>query len=552
MTTINFGAWEYPGIQVYDSVRFTDVSGISPSVCVVRVFPQYGWPDRIGDMVFTYNAHQIVIPGCTIDNASFQRNSGGKIVSVRILDSRWRWAYGQITLRANVRLPNNFVDPLHEKTPQEIATLCFIAMGETSFDVSALPSDARPDIDWESENPAQCLAQMCDDLGCRIVPRRSDATWVICQTGVGNPLPDNLPYQDGGDGIDPKEIPDFLQIVTAPVNYQVALPMEPIGRDLDQSWLPAQELSYCPNPDNTYDVAYGCGLEPSTMCNLSNTRVLQADGTAVSAREIARTYLYRSWRIKTPFSNGQRLILGFPTMYINGYDGYVCRKQIILTDKLAQCYTDERGEIHPRPAYMFGEFESRVSPQINYPPGTRIDYQSPNVDKYPEERSSFNLNADPLDTDRSIVTTSRQMTFITKNIAQPDGTTRTRYDFAKLFYVCAIQIRDPDTWQPIRYFRFRQISDSPNPDPTNVATIVKNDIQPWFINLYNPDGTWSSNTNNSDDVNNQCDYYLDQIQQTFMTISTQTRTYIGLFPIDMDGAIQQVTYEIGKRGTNTI
>ena len=35
-------------------------------------------------------------------------------------------------------------------------------------------------------------------------------------------------------------------------------------------------------------------------------------------------------------------------------------------------------------------------------------------------------------------------------------------------------------------------------------------------------------------------------------MSTSTRTYLGLFPIDMDGAIQQVSYRIGKQGADTI
>ena len=100
------------------------------------------------------------------------------------------------------------------------------------------------------------------------------------------------------------------------------------------------------------------------------------------------------------------------------------------------------------------------------------------------------------------------------------------------------------------YYRSRQIGSGT--DMTNVMTIVKNDIQPWFINLYNNDGSFLSNTNNSDEVNKQCDYYLDAIGKTLETIGTSQRTYIGLYAIDMDGAIQQVSFQMGSGGYDTV
>lgn len=549
---LNFGQIFYPGLFSIESGTVTDISGISPAEIHIECYPQFGFPDQDGDVTFTYNSTVITFKNCTIDRATFQRDSGGKIVSIKILDERWKWAYGQITGRYNIRLPNNFVDPAHEKTPQELATLCFQAMGVINFDVSALPNDARPDVDWEGVNPAQELATLCDDLGCRIVPKRSTQSWVICATGVGANLPDYYPYQDAGDGVDPKEIPDFLQIITAPTSYQVALKLEPAGRDMDQEWKFPARLSYVINENVT---AYGFGIEPKSMFNVSPEREDQPDGSAISPRELALQFLYRHWRIAIP-----RVMTGLLAniaitpikIYINGYNDYVTRKQIILTDKLAQCYTDERGEIHQRPAFVFGEFEAKVyrANNGNYPPGTRIDYQVSNHEAFPEERASFSLCPDPIDTDRSFVVTSQQMVFRTTSNETTVGSSRIVYDFAKLFLTCAIQIRDKTTWQPIRYARIRHIGDGS--DPKNVMTVVKNDIQPWYINLYNPDGTWLSTTDNSDDVNQQCDFYLDSIEATFATVNTTTRTYIGIFPIDMDGAIQQVEYRVGKQGADTI
>ena len=60
------------------------------------------------------------------------------------------------------------IRPGTEKKPQALATLCLQAMGEDDYDVSALPNDARPEIDWSYQNPAEALQQLCDKLGCRV------------------------------------------------------------------------------------------------------------------------------------------------------------------------------------------------------------------------------------------------------------------------------------------------------------------------------------------------------------------------------------------------
>ena len=558
----NYGQFFYPGIEAYDSVNFTDVSGIAPTVIVVDVYPQEGIPDRTGDVVLTYNGERIVIPNCVLDAASISYNSGGQMVSVRFLDERWRWKDGQITGKYNFRLPNNYVDPRHEKTPQELAAILFAAMGVTNYDASALPKDARTEVDWICANPAEELAKLCDQFGCRLVPQRSTGTWWIRVTGNGAFLPEDLPYMDGGEGIDPKEVPDYIQIVTAPVLYQTALKLQAIGKDLDLSWVPVADLTYRPANSFTIqngklidDPGFGFGTEPNQMANIPSARITLGDGTAISPRELAVQTVFRAWRISTEAgesggSQEKTGVNGDPAIWIDGYDGYVTRKQIILSDKLVQSWTDDRGGIHNRPSFMWGEFESHVTELTNYKKGTRIDYQGAIYRQDPEEPASFSVALDAVDTDRSILTTSRQLRFVTNYIKPPSVEKLTVFDTARLFYTSAIQIREPKTWQPIMYYRYRQTGSGTN--PANVMTIVKNDIQPWFINLYNNDGTFSSNTDNMDEVKKQCDYYLDAVARTLETIGTSQRTYIGLYAIDMDGAIQQVSYRMGSGGYDTI
>ena len=568
----NYAQAFWPGIISYESLSITDVSGINPSIAILNCFPQYGIPDIEGDLVLTYNDAVIRWQNCIIDSFSVKKDSGGRTVAVRIYDERWKWKYGQITGRYNLRLPNNFVDPNHEATPQDLASLLFSKMGVTNYDVSQLPNDARPDCDWFCANPAEELAKICDDLGCRIVPQRSTGAYVICVTGNGNDLPENYPYKDPFDGLDPKEVPDYLQVVTAPVNFQVSLKLKACGKDTDQSWRDLDQLSYCPTPNSLITDAYGFGYDYVTMCGkdsshmISPTRQDQGDGTKISPRELALQTVFKCWRIDdspdstllNPPGAGPRGVNGDYAFFLPGYGDNVTRKQLILTDHLVQSWTDYRGEIHQRPSYIWGEFEVQKGATTigqpfpyNYPQGTRIDYQGAIYRESPEEPASFSVSLDPIDTDKSIIQTSKQMRFA-NYVDDPAGGPKEVpvADPAKLFYCCAVQVRDPITWQPTAYYRTRQVGNGN--DETHVWTIVKSDIQPWKITLYNSDGSVSSTSDNFDEVNYQCDYYLDQIQSTLETIITGTRCYIGIFPIDMDGSIQQVSYRIGKQGADTV
>lgn len=535
------GLVTYPGIQAVEDFQITDTSGISPSVAIMTVYPQFGLPAAQGDIVLTYGGSRIVFANMIVDAASFQRNSGGQIVSVRFLDERWRWSFGEISGRYNIRLPNNVVDPDHEKSPRELADLCFDAIGVANYDTSALPDDARPDVDWDHANPAQELAKICDDLGCRIVPQRSTGQWTIVVTGEGADLPDDLPCQDAGNGIDPKETPDFIKIVTAPKKFQVALRLAPIGKDLDMSWRPISDLSFAPEPGVT-ESAFGFGREFDQMSNCSPQRIFQPDGTKISPQELALQSVFRAWRVFDPQADSGS---GPPLMIFGYSNSPVGRKQLILSDELVQVWTDDRGAEHHRPAYIFGSYYGELAESVNYPAGTRIDYQGQVYKVDPEERASFSLSLDPADTDRSIVTTSKPMVFETA-----DANGRACYTWATLFLTCAVQVRDADTWQAVRHEYLKQVGTGT--DESFCLEVIKDDIQPWYITTYNADGSPRSLSHNQDEVDLQCRYYADALAKTFEIIQSSTRTYIGLFGIDLDGAIEQVSYRISKSGADTI
>ena len=550
------GIFSYPGIssQGWSNFTFHDLAGISPSVGLLTIFPQYGTPDLDGDVVLTYGSNTITIKNAHIDRVDYKAGSGGKEATVRFLDERWKWAYYEITGRYNFRLPNNFPDPDHEKSPQELATLCFQAMKVKDFDVSVLPNDARPEVDWDHANPAQELARICDDLGCKIVPQRTTGKWVIVVVGEGADLPDGgLPYNDYGAGIDPKETPDYLKIVSAPISYQVALELEHIGKDIDQSWNNLKKLSYALN---TTETGYGFSRDIWQQSGIDPERIRQVDGSVISPQELAVQTVLKSFRISDTPGNASNSTdkKGNNTFKLPGYADYVTRKQLIPINQLVETYTDVYGGEHKRASLMFGEWWGDLGegPFGNHYPGTRLDYQEASLNK-PEERASFTMSVDEIDADKTIITTSKPMVKYIKNTTSSGD----EYIFspATMYLVCTVNVRDPVTWQPIRAEQLLQIG-SGN-DKSFCHTVIKNDIQPWFIQNYDNYGKPSGTVReNKDEVQKQLDYYVKQIANTFETVASETKRYFLLLPMDLDGAIAQVTWIISNgdkgQGCDTI
>src|SRR5579872_313698 len=237
--------------------------GISPGVCHVEL-PQElcGQLASRGDLEFTYGDQSFTLFDCKLASGHLAPARGGYLARVRLLDRRWRWKFGCISGNYNLRMAagapaaegldanaghgvipaaldaSRRVRPGTEKSPQELAILCLEAMGETLYDVSALPNDPRPQVDWSYSNPAQALQSLCDGLGCRVVLGLADNRVRIVRHGEGSPLPQNAFVEFPSAGLRPAAAPGALLLVGGPSVFQGFLPLEPVGIDLDGSIRP--------------------------------------------------------------------------------------------------------------------------------------------------------------------------------------------------------------------------------------------------------------------------------------------------------------------------
>lgn len=544
----NHGFATYPGVQTIFSFEFCDTSGAAPATGTMTIAPQYGFPAENGDIVITYNGVTITLRDMHIDSVRYDVNSGGQIVQIIFVDSRWKWEHREISGRYNFRLPNNYIDPAHEKTPQEMASMCFDALGETIYDVSALPNDARIEADWVCANPAQELDRICNELGCRIVPVRSNGGWRIVVTGEGDFLPE-YPADSIGAGIDPQETPDYIKIVSGPIRYQMRLPLGAIGKDIDLSFKTLKDVSFAPFPDKP---SGGFGINDWLRFSyIDSTRFVLPDGTKVSRQELAQDSIFNLYRLEFKDRPGcKQNSAGEWGIVVPTIEEPVTRKQIILSNELAEMWTDYLGVLHRRAAYVCGVYHGKLAEGelANYPKWTRIDKQAADSATGMDERASYSLSLDPLDTDRSILSITPKMVKQIKPLIWSDSgaTNSLEWQEADLDFVTSFSVRDPETWQPMRVEYLLQIGNGN--DTSFVHTVVREDIQPVVIADYDRDGKITGHRSNVGEVESQCQYYAESLSRKFITVESAQRNYVGIYNIDMDGSICQFTYSVSESG----
>ena len=140
----------------------------------------------MGDLTLEAPDFELVLPECRVDKI---QKTANETFLVTIFDRRWKWRFGQISGVYNLRQPDGELDPDLETEPQDIATDCLKAMGETGFDVGELPNRTRPEYRWVAQNPAAMLDQLCQSLGCSVV-LGFDNRVTIRRLGEGGELPE--------------------------------------------------------------------------------------------------------------------------------------------------------------------------------------------------------------------------------------------------------------------------------------------------------------------------------------------------------------------------
>jgi len=499
------------GLATYDGISTDDVvsasmtfsHGITPSSCLFQMVPTLNLnPPPGGTLRFYWDGQAVAeFPDSIIDQGSIRR-SGRVIISLRILDRRWKWQYGEISGWYNRREPDGKLDPKLEKTPQELAELCLKAMGETNFNVGDLPNESRPEVNWVCANPANELANIVDSLGCRIV-LQLDNTVKIHETGKGGNLPEPFNVNNDGFGINPTEKADKIKLHGAPIKFQSRLELEAVGKEKDGTVVPINQLSYRPPNGWEYETPYA-------FYNVTR----QED------RKLAVETVFKWYRVVGQ-CDGTKDVPG-------------------LTDDQGNPIAAETWQLLPLAGHLIQTQPDKDGVEVNKPAIIRGAYWDGEADFKNTKRfevvdRQFSIQAE----DGIVVFTDPTYALGAARESLP----------ATLDLETAYLVLDANSCQHYRYSKERDTGD---PKLGTEPKILRHDeIEHTKQAEYGSDCQVVGVFTNTQQVEKEADHWLDAEVNAIQTVQTKDIEYADIRAIDVDGAIQQVSWSVGPSGGKT-
>ncbi len=487
--------------------------GISPSTATLVIAPQDDFAAQVGPLTFTYGALSITFYDCKVDRFSFDRGFDGKARwTLYLLDRRWRWAHsaggGQISGYYNTRRNDNEIIEETKQNAQELAGLLLEAMGESNYDTTALADDQYPAVQWDYNHPAEELARLCENAGCRVVLGLDNSVRIV-KLGEGADLPEGNDVLEDSLSVDIPEMPDEIICVAAKTRYQQDFELEPVALDESGEIVPLIDVSY--NPEKGKDVAKLAADLP---------HFLTVDNDAL--RGFAQASAFRWYRIKEPFT-------------LPGVKEKKLKRDRILpieSEQIDTCDTDDGPQ--NLPAWVYGIFYNERDDMRNNV--EKLDPKS--ISKGSE---AFYSGEFEIDRDLGIVKFAQPVYQQAERKAKPgtvtpDGKVNVTAA-ARLYLRTAVSLRDKKSLAWGRRSKTRKTGMQTGGLP---RYIVKNET---CLNV------GSDGKDNSREVDGVLDAHLDIAMDEYRVKNPRSMTYAGLKPIELDGAIRQLIIKIGEDGT---
>lgn len=475
--------------------------GRDANTATVRLPPGTTFP-RVVSLSWRANGIELFrMDNCAIQRAQLSQ-SGGYTVTLTIADRRWVWRDGKVSGHYNVKLPDGSIDPDTEKTPQELVDILLPQMGEndsahSTFPslISALPNESRPYVKWDYANPSDALEKLCDDLGCDIVPDFINPRIQIVERGSGVTLPVSPAPISTGAGIAGSAWPGSVVAVGAPIEFQARFLLEAVGLDrTDDTYKPLAQLPYYPTG--------GFALWRTF-----------ADVDDEDDRKVAQRHVYRSYRIKN-FAEGG-LTLPVLAIALNSVD------EIVLFDGLME-------------TEIIGTQKRRKRPEIR---GTYFDMDSDCLvysDK-PYE-GDFSVSAK-----RQMIRFNDRVFTMTANTPAP----------AEMYLDIAFTATDPDqqfVGLPIVYAKAEAVSGADGP----TARLIRDrDLKRTIRVPYTALTTPGTPVDNVTEVDTRCQELIDAEMAEIQLDSSNEAVYPGLVAMELDGAIDTISWNVGGSGATT-
>jgi hypothetical protein len=541
MAEILAGRVKWPGMSSFTEFSYTCTHGIDPSFASLIVpIGDEKIISRRGDLTFTGN-RTITLRDCIINDAANIDVSGVRALKLTILDRRWKWKFGSISRRFNERDEKGRIIG-QQATAADIAEVLLKEMGETRYKID-LPSGSEqaemPFIEWHEVNPAQALMELCGQFSRTIVYQPVRDFVLIVRNGDGELLP-RIDAIAGSETLDPAELPSKIVIAGAPAAFEAVILCEAVGKDIDETIKPIDELSY--KPKAGWGPSYAAGfldvVVPSIPLPIANFTVYLGPKTRDELQALAKQCIYRWWRITLKKPNGEPLLIPGTAKFTNIVDTPFPKltsiRQLDLLDAiLVADEKDPRSVPYFIPGQLYGEVSTACVTSA----------ESLKMSLVTKSGEPLRVVTFSVDNDRKVLIADRALFKAStpeKNLI---------YSTPSISVRISVHVRQ-ENGELMRYKYEQRISENSDV-PAKVYLFP--DIE--FVTMSNIDTTkWiaKETRTNKEACEKIAKYYLEAKKAELTeTKLAGERTYPGIIDLDPDGAIKQITWRIGLSGPTT-
>lgn len=272
--------------------------GTEPGTATVTAPPDFGRIQPVGPLdVYWQGRRFFRLLDARLDNQGAPASSTATpLVQWTIQDRRWKWQFGK-TLDGDYNREEKDGKLVREKSPRELAKLCFNALGENDVDVSALPTGPRPPTRWIAASPKQELDRICASYNC--APAYSPFTnkAYLVKLGKGRAAP-NDPFKSRSDSFVNRPRPDAIRIIGGDSLFQSALRVDEwLALEVDGTYVEMDQVSY--KPAGGWETVW-----PLNMAALNTTYTDKATGETLYHRDLAQRSIWRVARISGQVAGG--------------------------------------------------------------------------------------------------------------------------------------------------------------------------------------------------------------------------------------------------------
>ena len=555
------------GVNEVISFRGTLNHGIQPSTFVAEIIPQQINEANVEiDIKYPHPAKGVELKECLIDSSSYSASRSGLVSTLYIKDFRWKWAYKQITLLANIRRGDGeiIINPqykYHAKkmTVSDILDEIEKALGARIIRNATFPADYYPEIIWDNYNAATALSDLLSPLAIRIVPSFEPNIVSIHNAGVGQNLPtDDL--ESFGTDTNPREAPKRIRVVSAPVLKTVDLGLYPVIKT-SNAFQTVDISKYKPTMGR-WGSAIDVSDEVATYPNETGRDLTTQECEFVESSAFQWFAIIASQRPPYEDSSGEiRLpvvpVLGYKNALkyrydvLRGLQNLICEKSVQSTVEQTR---DVTYSISARRPFVYGAFLHEQETDVDARAGLTANDNS--VDDFKDIPQSIKdkLSFVEPDTNKENRTENDKLRKYIVPVPFSIDFDSGLVIFSRKVYLK----RDGGNYFPELCLRvavrtvnengtFNRLEHIINVDPASPADeiyVELNDVVPMW--------EYADGFKNKDTYQSQLKDYAEQILKTLRTPDeAATATYAGIKAIELDGAIQSVSWSVGSSGART-